>query len=76
MKNCFISFLLLVGAVQGFAPNSQGRSDTQLASLFDRISNMDLFAPKADQNTYGARYKKDVSYNRLAQFASQNALNP
>jgi len=76
MKNCVIFFLLLVGAVQGFAPNSQGRADTQLASLFDEIANMDLFAPKKDQNTYGARYKKDVSYNLLAQIAFQNALNP
>lgn len=54
--------LVLVAAVQGFAPESQGRAGTQLrATLFDRISNMDLFAPKADQNEYGARNKKDVS---------------
>ena len=57
----FVLALVLVAAVQGFAPNSQGRAGTQLSeTLFDRISNMDLFAPKADQNTYGARKKKDV----------------
>ena len=54
--------LVLVAAVQGFAPVSQGRAGSQLSeTLFDRISNMDLFAPKADQNTYGARSKKNVS---------------
>ena len=54
--------LVLVAAVQGFAPVSEGRVGTQLdASLFDRIADMDLFAPNKDQNTYGARAKKDVS---------------
>jgi hypothetical protein len=53
---------VVVAAVQGFAPNSQGRSVSQLnESLFDKVANMDLFAPKKDQNTYGARNKKDVS---------------
>merc|ERR1711966_354618 len=31
----------------------------------DRISNMDLFAPKADQNTYGARNKKDLRLGKI-----------
>lgn len=54
--------LVLVAAVQGFAPVSEGRVGTKLdASLFDNIAGMDLFAPKADQNTYGARQKKNVS---------------
>ncbi len=54
--------LVLVAAVQGFTPVSEGRVGTQLQeSLFDRVAGMDLFAPKADQNTYGARNKKNVS---------------
>ena len=54
--------LVLVAAVHGFAPASQGRAGSQLnESLFDKIANMDLFAPKKDQNTYGARSKKNVS---------------
>ena len=54
--------LVLVAAVQGFAPVSEGRIGTQLqGSLFDAVADMDLFAPKKDQNTYGARNKKDVS---------------
>lgn len=62
MQYSAILALVLVAAVQGFAPASNGRVGTQLnESLFDKIANMDLFAPKADQNTYGARGKKDVS---------------
>ena len=58
----FVLALVLVAAVQGFAPASQGRAGSQLSeTLFDKIANMDLFAPKADQNTYGARDKKNVS---------------
>jgi hypothetical protein len=54
--------LVLVAAVQGFAPASQGRVGSKLnESLFDKVANMDLFAPKKDQNTYGARAKKNVS---------------
>ena len=54
--------LVLVVAVQGFAPVSQGRAGTKLnESLFDKVANMDLFAPKKDQNTYGARAGKNVS---------------
>merc|ERR1712194_546379 len=53
--------LVLIAAVQGFAPLSQGRSGTQLQdSLFDKVAGMDLFAPKKDQNTYGARKKKNL----------------
>ena len=62
MKFTLILALVVVAAVNGFAPASQARVGTQLhGSLFDAIANMDLFAPKADQNTYGARDKKNVS---------------
>lgn len=54
--------LVLVAAVQGFAPASQGRAGSQLnESLFDKVAQMDLFAPKKDQNAYGARNGKNVS---------------
>jgi hypothetical protein len=57
--------LVLVADVQGFAPiSSQGQavSSTQLqGSIFDAVAGMDLFAPKKDQNSYGARSTKDVS---------------
>lgn len=62
MKTTAIVSVALVASAQAFAPSSEGRVGTQLnESLFDRIANMDLFAPKADQNTYGARNKKNVS---------------
>jgi len=34
-------------------------------SLFQVISDMDLFAPKADQNKYGARNKKNLAVGKL-----------
>ena len=62
MKTTAIVSVALVASAQAFAPASQGRAGSQLnESLFDKISNMDLFAPKADQNTYGARNNKNVS---------------
>ena len=62
MKTTAIVSVALVASAQAFAPASQGRVGSQLnESLFDKIENMDLFAPKADQNTYGARSKKNVS---------------
>ena len=69
--------LVVVAAVQGFAPNSQGRSVSKLnESLFDKVANMDLFAPKKDQNTYGARAKKDVSESlRRHRLFVENVLN-
>lgn len=62
----FILALVLVAAVKGFAPVSEGRVGTQLhESLFDSIANMDLFAPKADQNSYGARAKKNLKLGEI-----------
>ena len=62
MSYTIVLALVLVAAVQGFAPASQGRAGSLLQeSLFDKVAQMDLFAPKKDQNTYGARNKKDVS---------------
>merc|ERR1712153_241327 len=46
---------------------TQGRSGTELNALFDRVANMDLFAPKKDQNTYGARKKKDLRMGKITE---------
>jgi hypothetical protein len=56
--------------VSGFAPNTIGRSSTSIIitqqnALADRIFGMDLFAPKADQNNYGARAKKNIKVGTL-----------
>mmetsp|Transcript_22563 Transcript_22563/g.49208 ORF Transcript_22563/g.49208 Transcript_22563/m.49208 type:complete len:161 (-) Transcript_22563:252-734(-) len=54
----FVSILSLAAA---FAPQQQAaRSSTEVKALFDDIFGMDLFAPKADQNDYGARGKKNL----------------
>lgn len=64
MKTSAIVALALVAGAQGFAPSSQSRASTQLSeSLFDRVFGMDLFEPVKDQNNYGARTKKNVSYD-------------
>lgn len=64
-----VAIVLVVAAtVQGFTPASRqlvqgGRpaTTTQLQkSIFDAISDMDLWAPDKDANTYGARKKKKV----------------
>jgi len=58
----------LLATAHGFAPVSQGRvTGTQLSeSLFDKVFGMDLFAPVKDQNDYGARGKKNVSFLNLS----------
>jgi hypothetical protein len=62
MKTSAVITLGLVASTQGFAPVSQGRTNTELSvSFFDKIFGMDLFAPNKDVNTYGARNKKNVS---------------
>jgi hypothetical protein len=78
MKYCTVVAVafVLVADVQGFAPVSpQGQlvgavstssSSTQLqGSIFDAVAGMDLFAPKKDQNAYGARNKKDLSIGKI-----------
>jgi hypothetical protein len=68
-KTMFSRLFLLVASlslVAGFAPQSVGRNSvTQQNALADRIFGMDLFAPKADQNNYGARAKKNIKVGEL-----------
>jgi len=55
-----------VASTQAFAPAaSSGRVATARESIFSRISEMDLFAPKKDQNNYGARAKKNLDPAKL-----------
>lgn len=68
----YITLIVALFAVaEAFAPASQGRVTSSLAAqketkpLFRRIFEMDLFAPVADQNDYGARNKKNVSISEL-----------
>jgi len=60
--------LAVTTTVQGFAPaaSQQGRAGTQLQkSIFDAISDMDLWAPDKDSNEYGARNKKKLSIGEI-----------
>ena len=62
MKTSALLVAATVASASAFAPAPQGQSSTALnESLFKTISNMDLFAPKKDQNAYGARKSKGVA---------------
>jgi len=53
--------LTLLATASAFAPASvNSRPSTAINSLFDDIANMDLFAPKKNQNKYGARGAKNL----------------
>lgn len=57
-------------SASAFAPscNAGARVSTELfekKSLFKTIAEMDLFAPRADQNDYGARKKKNLKLGEL-----------
>jgi hypothetical protein len=61
MKTSAFVIATCVASASAFSPQMPARQSTQLAekkSIFRTISEMDLFAPKADQNDYGARGKK------------------
>merc|ERR1719446_1522297 len=58
-----------VANASAFAPSTNGaRQSTELfekKTFFKSVFDMDLFAPKADQNDYGARNKKNLSTGKL-----------
>ncbi|CAJ1959213.1 unnamed protein product [Cylindrotheca closterium] len=60
-----LALLSLLGVVAAFAPAQQGRAVTAQNALFDDIFGMDLFAPKKDQNDYGARNKKKLVQGKI-----------
>jgi hypothetical protein len=61
--------LAFLAATTAFAPmrdlNTAQPSTTAVNSLFDAIAGMDLFAPKKDQNKYGARAGKNVKVGKI-----------
>ena len=66
MKTTAAFVIATAASAAAFAPQPAGRPETSLnKSLFQIVSDMDLFAPKADQNNYGARSKKDVSRREI-----------
>ncbi|KAL3935869.1 MAG: hypothetical protein SGBAC_008694 [Bacillariaceae sp.] len=61
----FIVLLSILGLAASFAPSQVGRASTAQSALFDDIFAMDLFAPKKDQNDYGARKKKGITTGKI-----------
>jgi hypothetical protein len=62
MKTSVALTLACVASASAFAPQQAPvRQTTELNALFNKIFDMDLFAPNKDQNDYGARSKKTVS---------------
>ena len=64
MKTAAVFVAACMASASAFAPASEGRASTSLSekAFFSRIFDMDLFAPKANQNDYGARSGKNVSF--------------
>ena len=63
----FAVFVASLAAASAFAPAQTGRVETSLAAeekkpFFNAVFGMDLWTPVKDQNDYGARNKKNVSY--------------
>ena len=68
MKTQTVVAAALIGSAAAFAPQQAGRPATSLAekkSIAARIFDMDLFAPVADQNDYGARSRKNLSQGKI-----------
>mmetsp|Transcript_22512 Transcript_22512/g.21632 ORF Transcript_22512/g.21632 Transcript_22512/m.21632 type:complete len:160 (-) Transcript_22512:257-736(-) len=68
MKTTCLIVVATLASASAFAPASNGRPATSLAekkSFFKSVFDMDLFAPNADQNDYGARNKKTMKTSKL-----------
>ncbi|CAB9503810.1 expressed unknown protein [Seminavis robusta] len=61
-----VAFLATASAFAPMTPtNAPTKSSTAVYSLFDSITGMDLFAPKKDQNKYGARTGKNLKIGTI-----------
>jgi hypothetical protein len=73
MKTSALIIAASIASASAFAPSSNGaRAPTDLSaekkekkSFFKTVFDMDLFAPNADQNDYGARGKKNLAQGKL-----------
>eukprot|EP00594_Rhizosolenia_setigera_P011029 CAMPEP_0178966992 /NCGR_PEP_ID=MMETSP0789-20121207/17268_1 /TAXON_ID=3005 /ORGANISM="Rhizosolenia setigera, Strain CCMP 1694" /LENGTH=110 /DNA_ID=CAMNT_0020652395 /DNA_START=37 /DNA_END=366 /DNA_ORIENTATION=+ len=66
MKASALIIAATVASASAFVPATPAaRSGTELNSIFGRIAGLDLFAPKSDQNDYGARGKKDLKQGKI-----------
>ncbi|KAL3827660.1 hypothetical protein ACHAXA_000533 [Cyclostephanos tholiformis] len=69
MKYSALLIAASMATASAFAPSTRSAaSSTQLnESLFKKISNLDLWAPVADSNDYGARNKKKIAIGKLTE---------
>lgn len=61
MNKIVALLVAFLATTTAFAPMQKAStSTTELNAIFDNIANMDLFAPKKNQNKYGARSGKNL----------------
>jgi hypothetical protein len=71
MKYSALIALSLVASASAFTPASNGRSTSALSAekkpFFSQVFDLDLFAPVADVNDYGARKKKKIASGKITE---------
>merc|ERR1719343_1356647 len=65
MKTSAIVIAASIASASAFVPATQTKQTFALNGIFERIADMDLFAPNPDVNTYGARSKKTLTTGKL-----------
>ena len=66
MKTPAVLVAASLASASAFVPAAKAPQTTQLnESFFSKLSNMDLWAPVADSNDYGARGKKNLKTGTL-----------
>jgi len=65
MKTSAVIIAASVASASAFVPAAKAPVSTELNGLFKTISDMDLWAPVADSNDYGARGKKVLKTGAL-----------
>ena len=70
MKVSALIIAASVASASAFVPAAKAPVSTELNGLFKAISDMDLWAPVADSNDYGARGKKNVKTGTITSGSS------
>ena len=65
MKTSALLIAASVASASAFVPAAKAPVSTELNGLFKTISDMDLWAPVADSNNYGARGNKKIKTGTL-----------
>ncbi len=67
MKTSALIVAASVASASAFVPAAKAPVSTELNGLFKTISDLDLWAPVADSNEYGARGKKNIKTGTLTE---------